>query len=339
MQRLFFPSDAGGQIQWPDPNPIIVQRLVAHLAPSAAAFRSRHCYFTGSDRPSVFLPRPDVLVMEVQQDGCATLFRYAADGEDCGMSWHDSVEEAKYDAAQEYSEAIVGQWQPVPEDETEAHAFVIRQADARRTWPLGPRFDRMTLEEWQRSEDVPAMIRALRASWRADGAEFVRLTHRYLLACCRLIWKLLPMEASRRGVEVAERYIEGQVTREEYGAAEWEAEGAAFFLDPDEHYPDDEDPTAKEARIRYYTAREARIGPWEKEVEAIRPEELRRLVRPEPENAAFSPRRLLADAAYFVDLAIAYPGLQARESDIRRYEKFLSAESLREIVGDTYSPD
>jgi hypothetical protein len=201
------------------------------------------------------------------------------------------------------------------------------------------RSDGMTAEEWRRSEDAVAMLEALRATWRGAEADLVRLTHRYLLACCRAIWKLLPMEASRRGVEVAERYIEGRATREEFGLAEWEAEGAAFFLEPFEYEPEDETPEARENRLRYEADRQARIAPLVREVEAMPPEELRRLVRLEAPDAAISPRQLLADAAYFADSAIAYPGIRPRESVIQSHREFLSAALLREIVGDSFRPE
>jgi hypothetical protein len=201
-------------------------------------------------------------------------------------------------------------------------------------WPS----DGMTAEEWRRSEDAVAMLKALRATWHGEESDLVRLTHRYLLACCRAIWKLLPMEASRRGVEVAERYIEGQATREEFGLAEWEAEGAAFFLEPFEYEQEDETPEAREGRLQYEADRRARIAPLVKEVEAMTPQELRRLVRLEAPDAAIAPRQLLADAAYFADSAMAYPGIRPRESVIQRHRKFLSAAILREIVGDSFCP-
>ncbi len=199
--------------------------------------------------------------------------------------------------------------------------------------------DRMTAEQWRRSEDPVAMLRALRATWRGDEAERERLIHRYLLACCRAIWRLLPMEESRVGVEVAERYIEGRATREEFGLAEYQAEGAAFFLDPFEYEPEDETPEAREDRLRYKADRQARIAPLVGEVEAMPPEELRRLVRLEALDGAISPRQVLADAAYFADSVMDYPSLRPKGWVIEKHRIFLSAALLREIVGDSFHPE
>jgi hypothetical protein len=176
--------------------------------------------------------------------------------------------------------------------------------------------DRMTAEEWLRSDDAVAMLKALRASWRGDETELVRLTHRYLLACCRAIWKLLPMEASRSGVEVAERYIEGRATREEFFRAEWDAEGAAFFLEPFEYEPEQGSPDEREARLQYEADRITCIGSLVKELEEMPGEELGRLVHLESPDGATSPRHLLADAAYFADSAMSYPGIRPRGSVI-----------------------
>ena len=199
--------------------------------------------------------------------------------------------------------------------------------------------DGMTAEEWRRSEDPVAMLRALRATWWGEEAELVRLTHRYLLACCRAIWKLLPMEASRRGIEVTERYIEGQATREEFGLAGWQAEGAAFFLEPFEYEPRDATTEEREYRLQYEADRRAQIALLVEEVEAMTPEDLRRLVRLEASDGAISRRQSLADAAYFADSSIAYPGIRPRVSVIETHRRFLSPSLLREIVGDAFRPD
>jgi hypothetical protein len=197
----------------------------------------------------------------------------------------------------------------------------------------------VTQAEWLASEDPLAMLGALRDGWRGEEADLVRLTHRYLLACCRAIWVLLPLEESRRGVEVAERYIDGQATREEFGTAEWDAEGAAFFLELFEWEPTgEEDPEARQARIRHEEDRRARSELLARQVQAIPPLELRRLVRPTANDLEISPRQLLSDAAYFADTAMCYPGIRPREGILEKHAKFLSTPVLREFVGNPFRP-
>ncbi len=197
----------------------------------------------------------------------------------------------------------------------------------------------MTEAEWLASDDPTAMLEALRTHWRGDEADLVRLTHRYLLACCRAIWRLLPMEASRVGIEVTERVIEGRATREEFDRARYEAEGAAFYLDYCEPCRECEDPTETEDWIQYFAEKRDRIDPWVREVEAIPPEELCRLVRQAEHDAAVSPRQLLANAAYFAHSAMLYPGIRPREVVIEWYRQFLSAALLREVVGNPFRPE
>ncbi|HKA21315.1 MAG TPA: hypothetical protein VKN18_23765 [Blastocatellia bacterium] len=53
---------------------------------------------------------------------------------------------------------------------------------------------------------------------------------RYYLACCRVIWELLPQDASRNGVKVAERELDGLASATEIYEAEYHAEGALSIL-------------------------------------------------------------------------------------------------------------
>jgi hypothetical protein len=134
----------------------------------------------------------------------------------------------------------------------------------------------MTEEQWLQSGDVSLMLRWFRQEWRGEEADLNRLLQRYLLACCRRIWRLLPMEKSRRGIEITERYIKGTATREEFAEAEWHAEGAAFYVDTCDKNTEFEDPMEKEAWIRYEAERRAHNKLLVKQLEAIPPPGTRR---------------------------------------------------------------
>jgi hypothetical protein len=314
-----------------------IRRLVAHLAPSEAPFRSRHGYFTPPGRPVAVLPRPDVLLLEVMRDELVTLRRFSADGEDCGLTISHRADELINEAVEEYGAENISPWEEIPEGETNASAFAVRAAEARRRGPLGPTCDRMSDEVWWRTDDVPAMIRSLRAGWHGPAEDFVRLIHRYLLASCRAIWPILPMEESRRGVEVVERYIEGRATREECRIAGWHAEGAALYLDPDQYQPDGESEEAIEVHRRWLEERRARVSSFVAELGSIPAEALLGMVRRGPEHGPLDARQVLADAAYFVDGVIGYHLIFARSHFIQANEAFLDPARLREMVGDPSS--
>src|SRR5690348_4107477 len=53
----------------------------------------------------------------------------------------------------------------------------------------------------------------------------------YFCGGCRAIWPLLYHHASRQLVEVAERFADGQASREEYEYAAWAAEVPTFGFD------------------------------------------------------------------------------------------------------------
>jgi hypothetical protein len=173
----------------------------------------------------------------------------------------------------------------------------------------------MTEKEWLASNDAPLMLRWFRQRWRGEEADLDRLLHRYCLACCRQIWRLFPHEASRTGVEVAERFIDGLATIDELSRAEYEAEGGAYTFE----YELDAEVVAR----------------WTEEASRIPREEFDALIHsPRPEDDLTS-NALLKHAAYFADIAICYPGIRPKES-IERYRLFLSAPLLREVVGNPF---
>jgi hypothetical protein len=192
----------------------------------------------------------------------------------------------------------------------------------------------MTESEWIESEDAGAMIEYL---WQRRGvsprtidltfggdmtqstltqdetADLVRVLHRFYLASCRGIWKLLPQEASRRGVELAEQFIVGRASAGELNEFNYHVEGAAF-------------------RIAYNTEPEA-IDQWAAQVRAIPEAELRSMLHPPSVASEIEPWELLKRAAYFADYAMIYPSLGAIGSPRASYLPFLSAQVLRQHIG------
>jgi hypothetical protein len=152
-----------------------------------------------------------------------------------------------------------------------------------------------------------------------DGLiDLARAFHRYYLASCRGIWKLLPQEESRRGVELAEQFLAGEVSGEELRKYNWHVEGAAFCID-------------------YNTDPEA-IDRWVAEVRAIPEAELRVMLHPPETALEIEPRELLLRAAYFADYAMIYPSLRPKGPPPVSYRPFLSARVLRQFLGSLARP-
>ncbi len=187
--------------------------------------------------------------------------------------------------------------------------------------------------DWQRSNDAGAMLDYPWEQYRTSPhsndlrfggnmrnaasstdtlADLDRALHRYYLASCRGIWKLLPQDESRRGVELAEQFLAGAVSGEELSDYNYYVEGAAFCID-------------------YNTVPEA-IDRWVAEVSAIPEAELRSMLHPPAAAHEIEPLELLKRAAYFVDFAMIYPSLSPKGPPPASYRPFLSAEVLRQYV-------
>jgi hypothetical protein len=77
--------------------------------------------------PEKMLPIADVLLLVVDKDPGAMLFRYTAHGELAGDTWHATQAEAEAQAEYEYGDALLP-WNDVPPEITDAHAFAVQCA-------------------------------------------------------------------------------------------------------------------------------------------------------------------------------------------------------------------
>jgi hypothetical protein len=182
----------------------------------------------------------------------------------------------------------------------------------------------MTEEEWLWSDDAALMVRWLLQKWPGEAAELDKLLSRYFLACCRRIWRLLPVEDSRAGVEVAERFARGQASDKELGRAQWLAESAPwrFHLDPGMTACWSEQDHQDAAR-------------WCEEVARLSASELDAMICSPCPGDDLSPRGLLEHAGDFALYAICYPDVEPKES-MTQYRLFLPAPLLREVVGNPF---
>jgi hypothetical protein len=160
------------------------------------------------------------------------------------------------------------------------------------------------------------MIEALRELRKDDPAGLELELQRYYLACCRAIWRLLPQEASRNGVVVAERRLTGEVTDEEFHRAEYECEGAAFNID--------------------YNCDPVAIQLWVEQTQAIPKAELRAMLHPPDAADQIETRELLKRAAYFADYAMVSAGITPRGYVFPFYFLFYSADLLRRMFGNPF---
>lgn len=85
--------------------------------------RTKHAWgYPGGTQ--IEMPQADVLVLEPLDDGNFMLLRYTAKGDYCGDTWHQSLDEAKQQAAFEFENAV-GMWVDAPRDTDAALAYAL----------------------------------------------------------------------------------------------------------------------------------------------------------------------------------------------------------------------
>ncbi len=78
----------------------------------------------------------------------------------------------------------------------------------------------MTEADWNSCTDPRKMLTFLRSSGRVSD----RKSRLWMVACCRMVWHVLPDERSRTAVAVAERFADGLASESEL----YDAEGVAW---------------------------------------------------------------------------------------------------------------
>ncbi|GLQ72997.1 hypothetical protein GCM10007932_23570 [Vibrio penaeicida] len=185
----------------------------------------------------------------------------------------------------------------------------------------------MTKDEWLKCESAPIMIKYL---WTQepllsvakrfeiypsteDWMDYLNAEmplYKFYLSTCRKIWPLLIQEESRKGIELAERFVDGKVKWRCVSDYNWHVEGAAFRF---------EDPQDQE-----------QIDTWVKDVERNHCEIVDKLSN--EDGKVICTQKLLKQAAYFADCAMMYPSIQPKGLLNDEYNKFLCPKLLRQYV-------
>jgi hypothetical protein len=172
----------------------------------------------------------------------------------------------------------------------------------------------MTADEWEASDDALEMLKAVRGKWR-DQAALQQALQRYYLACCRAVWPLLPHPRTRRGVEAAERYLDGLASAEDLDRADRDAQWAAHDVESGV-YPDIDAARAQAA-------------------EALSSGRLR--LAPPVDDGSGAPRRHpLNEAAWFAAHAVGYRHDKYMKVRERWYARFHSARLLRCVFANPF---
>lgn len=192
----------------------------------------------------------------------------------------------------------------------------------------------MTESEWNECQNAIAMLEIIfeRQGIRSDSTQhkmgyrlnsgsvasdstFETELHRFYLACCRAIWPLLLDGETRKGVEIAEQWLEGIASDSDLNECDYHVEGAAFGID--------------------YKCSPEELQSWISVVDAIPRHELESMLHSHHVDQRDS-YVLLKSAAYFAHFAIIYPAITPKGLPPHGYHQFLSPQLLRQHV--RYTP-
>ena len=191
----------------------------------------------------------------------------------------------------------------------------------------------MNHAEWLRSDDPSQMLEWLRSIMPEEVFDY-RLRG-YYLACCRRIWRLLPSDAIRLGLEAAERHLEGTTTPRD--ASYWAqlARDWGYMAEADIYAISTYNSVCDERELpdESFFSQSGRVQRWVNEIARIPSHKIRKMVRTTGDADTPSPRRLLDDATCFAFYTIYWA---VGSGDVRRgieaYGQFLSPHVLRATV-------
>jgi hypothetical protein len=180
----------------------------------------------------------------------------------------------------------------------------------------------MTESEWLACDDPQAMLEHLRPR-RGRCRTSERKLRLFACACCRRTWHLIPAEACRNAVEVADRHADERITEEERLAA-WSAAYAAAEQESSEPEALPEFPSAPESAALTTVGLLAGVDVAELAAEAVAT-----MILDIPDATKIDFRRLV-----FVDDENG----RARKEAVRSAEQAAQVALLRDIVGNPFRP-
>lgn len=191
-----------------------------------------------------------------------------------------------------------------------------------------------TTEPWENYQDVLLPI------------------YKFYLASCRKVWELLPQEASRMGVELAEQYIDGKISWDVLSKYNWYVEAAAFTFESKDQQ-EIIDTWVNEANLNSEELINQILENYQKQEKLDTDGDLQRLAAQAktlsiPEERIHEltteilelhealnkteTKDMLKDAAYLVDHAMMYPSIHPKGVPCYSSKKLLFPDLLREYI-------